>query len=340
MITQNKENAKVTIVIPIYKVAAYIADCLQSVYAQTYPELEVILVNDATPDDSMEQAASWIDKLRERFEVKVVNHEHNRGLSAARNTGIKVATGTWIYFLDSDDEITPNCIELLVKEVEKHPDVDFVIGGVKFVGTAWNFPLKSAPYVVGNDAILHDYTTHKWYMMAINHLYSKKYIQQHCLYFKEGLLHEDELYSFQVATTAQAMATVPNNTYIYKVRLTASITAHRRLKNFEDMLFVNLEKLAYIRKQYSQGCYIVPYTYCLDCMHTYTVSLVESNSIEQNDKVRLLSKLQCEYLHLISFRKEHLVFRYSLLNLLYKLPVRLILLFIKMRKKRFCSKSK
>ena len=81
MMVQNNEHilsVSVSIVIPIYKVEAYIADCLQSVCAQTYSQLEVILVNDATPDDSMEQAVLWINKLRERFEVKVVTHEHNR----------------------------------------------------------------------------------------------------------------------------------------------------------------------------------------------------------------------------------------------------------------------
>ena len=330
----------VSIVIPVYKVAAYIGDCLESVWRQSYPSLEVILVNDATPDDSMAQAAPWIEKLRGRFEVKVVNHEQNRGLSAARNTGMKEATGDWIYFLDSDDEITPDCIELMVAEVVKHPDVDFVIGNVKFVGTSWNFPLKCASYVIGNDAILHDYTTHKWYMMACNHLYKTAYLLQNNLYFKEGLLHEDELYSFQVATTAQAMAAVYEETYIYKVRSVSSITAQRKLKNFEDMLFINSEKLAYIQELYKLGRYIVPLTYCLDCIHTYTVSLIENDFIEQKDKIRLLSELQWRYLHLNPSKKEYLGFKYRVLMVLYKLPVDLILSFIKLRKKIYCSKPK
>ena len=223
---------KVSIIIPVYNVALYIADCLRSVYAQTYPSLEIILVNDATPDDSMTQAVPWIEKLQERYEVKVVNHPRNRGLSAARNTGMEAATADWVYFMDSDDEITPSCIELLVKQAEKYPDVDFVIGDIKYVGTAWNFPLICDTYVRGNENILRDYTTYKWYMMAVNRLYRKSYLLQNSLFFKEGLLHEDELYSFQIATTAQAMATVYEETYIYKVRSCGSITAGRKLKNF------------------------------------------------------------------------------------------------------------
>lgn len=333
MMVQNNEHilsVSVSIVIPIYKVEAYIADCLQSVCAQTYSQLEVILVNDATPDDSMEQAAPWIEKLRERFEVKVVTHEHNRGLSAARNTGINEATGDWIYFLDSDDEITPNCIELLVKEVEKHPDVDFVIGNVEFVGATWNFPLRCDAYVVGNENILRDYTTNKWYMMAVNRLYSKNYIKKNNLYFKKGLLHEDELYSFQVASTAQAMAAVYENTYIYKVRTEGSITAHLTLKNFNHKLYINQEKFAYILEQYRSGIYVIPCQYCIDCIYGYTITLIESHSVKQKDKVELLKSLQTAFILLNPYIKGRLTLKQELLRILYKMPAGMVLQLIKL----------
>lgn len=323
----------VSIVIPVYKVAAYIGDCLESVWRQSYPSLEVILVNDATPDDSMIQAAPWIKKLHERFEVKVVNHEQNRGLSAARNTGIDASTGNWVYFLDSDDEITPDCIELMVAEVVKHPDVDFVIGGVKFVGTSWNFPLKCAPYVMGNDAILHDYTTHKWYMMAWNRLYKKMYLLQNNLYFKEGLLHEDELYSFQVATTAQAMAAVYEETYIYKVRSNGNITSQRKLKNLKDVLYINKEKYSYIQQQYQSGIYVIPFVYCLDCIYEYTISLAENCIVGKSDKTRLLSQLQESYSVLVPYQKGPMTLKYKLLKRLYKMPASIILIIVKLRMK-------
>lgn len=318
-------KAKVSIVIPIYNVAAYIGDCLRSVYGQTYPQLEVVLVDDVTPDDSMEQAAPWIQKLQEKFEVKIISHSVNKGLSAARNTGMKEATGDWIYFLDSDDEITPNCIELMVAEVVKHPDVDFVIGNVKFVGSTWDFPLKCSAYVAGNENILHDYTTYKWYMMAWNRLYKKTYILQHNLYFKEGLLHEDELYSFQVATTAQAMAAVYEETYIYKVRSVGSITAQRKLKNFEDIAYTLKEKCAYILKQYGSGVFVIPYSYGLECIYGYTISLLENRVLKKKDKIRLLSTLQKAYSPLGVYMKGHLAWKQELLRWIYKLPAGCVL---------------
>ena len=317
---------KVSIIIPIYNVAPYIADCLQSVQAQTYSLLEVILVNDATPDDSMTQAAPWIEKLQERFEVKVVNHKINRGLSAARNTGMEVATGDWIYFLDSDDEITLKCIELLVAKVTEHPDVDFVIGEVKYVGTSWRFPLKCDSYVAGNEYILHDYTTYKWYMMAWNRLYKKAYLQQYELTFKEGLLHEDELFSFQVATTARAMAAVYEETYIYKVRNEGSITATRyRLENMEDMLYTYQVKLAYMLEQYQAGIRVIPYTYGLELLSGLAISLATNERIAPLDKIRLLTTLKDAFRPLRAYKYGSMSLKCKLWDIVCRMPPRLIL---------------
>lgn len=322
---------KVSVIIPIFNVAPYIADCLQSVNAQTYPSLEIILVNDATPDDSMTQAAPWIEKLRERYEVKVINHTRNRGLSAARNTGMEASTADWIYFLDSDDEITPHCIELLAAKVKKYRDVDFVIGNVKFVDSTWSFPLKCNPYVRGNENILRDYTANKWYMMAWNRLYRKNYLLQNKLFFKEGLLHEDELYSFQIATTAQVMAAVYEETYVYKVRSSGSITANRKLKNFEDMLYINQEKWAYILKQYQAGIFTIPYVYGWDCLYDYALLLISNTQVRQTNKIHLLSAARVSYRPLAAYSSGQQDLKHILLTGLFHMPSRFILWILKWR---------
>ena len=296
---------KVSIIIPVYKVSAYIADCLRSVCAQTYPHIEVILVNDATPDDSMEQAAPWIQQMQERgYTVQVVNHPENKGLSAARNTGIKAATTEWVYFLDSDDELTPQCIEWMVEQVKLHPSVDFVIGGIKVVGSNWSYPLTCRPYVDTNREILQDYTASKWYVMAWNHLYRKSYLLQHELFFREGLLHEDELYSFQVATTARAMATVYKETYIYKVRSAGSITSQRKLKNYEDMLIINAIRYDYMLQQYRSGNFSVPYKYALNVAYIFIFDLAKNRLLNLKNKLSLIKRLRNAYLPLQPFGKE------------------------------------
>ena len=76
----------ISIIIPIYNVADYILDCLNSVLSQEYSDIEVILVNDCTPDSSMEIAMNFIPLLLEKFRVQIINHKQNQGLSAARNS--------------------------------------------------------------------------------------------------------------------------------------------------------------------------------------------------------------------------------------------------------------
>ena len=314
----------VSIIIPVYKVSAYIADCLRSVCEQTYSSLEVILVNDATPDDSMEQAAPWIEKLREKYEVKVVDHPVNKGLSAARNTGIKASTTDWIYFLDSDDELTPQCIEWMVEQVKLHPSVDFVIGGVKVVGSDWKYPLTCRSYINNNDDILRDYVSGKWYVMAVNHLYNKRYIKENNLFFKDGLLHEDELFSFKVATTAQSMTTVYEETYVYKIR-SGSITSQRKLKNFEDILSIDIEKYDYIQRQYKSRTFVIPFSYCIDIIDSFVCSLVSNQLVKFKDKISLISCLKKKYLMVLPY-KAALNRRYEILSCLLRFPPSLIYL--------------
>mgnify|MGYP002523974151 FL=1 len=100
---------KVTIIIPIYNVAPFVADCIHSVMGQTWQEpLECILVDDCGTDDSMAVVERTLQDYQGPVDFRIVRHEHNRGLSAARNTGLDNATGDYVYFLDSDDEITPD----------------------------------------------------------------------------------------------------------------------------------------------------------------------------------------------------------------------------------------
>lgn len=214
---------KISIVIPVYNVEPYIEDCLQSVAAQTYNgDIECIIVNDCTPDGSCDIIERFIKEYTGNIQFKLLHHEKNRGLSAARNTGIDAATGEYIYFLDSDDEITPNCIEHLAAPLT-NKKYDFVIGDYKTVGSDIEFPplLLDKGEITTNEEIRNTYFAGKWYMMAWNKLCNLDYIHKEKLYFKEGLLNEDNLWTFQLACTAQSMFVTKKETYRYKVRETS-----------------------------------------------------------------------------------------------------------------------
>ena len=111
----------VSLIIPVYNVRDYLRKCLDSVAAQTYSNLEVIIVNDGSPDDSLEIALEYTAKYP-NFRCYTIE---NRGLGGARNYGMEQATGDYILFLDSDDYIAENCVEVLVTAAEKE-DSDIV----------------------------------------------------------------------------------------------------------------------------------------------------------------------------------------------------------------------
>ena len=99
----------ITLIIPIYNVEAYLDECIQSVVGQTYENLEIILVDDGSEDKCPEMCDEWAKK-DDRI---TVIHQENKGLSAARNAGIDIARGEYVYFVDSDNYIDKNCAKLL-----------------------------------------------------------------------------------------------------------------------------------------------------------------------------------------------------------------------------------
>lgn len=209
-------GVKISIIIPIYNVEPYIERCIRSVLAQKHRPLEVVIVDDCSPDHSMSIAKRLIDAASmSGISFRDIRHDHNLGLSAARNTGIAAATGEYLYFLDSDDEITPDCIETLARPLQDDK-YDFVIGNYKTTGSNKETPPLN---IVGRcNNPLEAYSKKQWFPMAVNKLTNTAFIQRNALYFHEGLIHEDELWSFQVACMTKSMYAMEETTYIYHYR--------------------------------------------------------------------------------------------------------------------------
>lgn len=217
-------SIKVSIIIPVYKVEPYIKRCVDSVLRQTYRNLEVILVDDCTPDRSMDIAREHIEASEYSKDLQFIylKHDHNRGLSAARNTGTNAATGEYIYFLDSDDYIIPECLGLMVDCVKKHPDVEMVYAGAKVTnGPQW---------LSYEDRQLPDYSENKdWInqallrrtvlnMTAWNKLARRTFIIENNLFFVDGMIHEDDIWNFEMAKIVSKVAVCKHDTYAYMIR--------------------------------------------------------------------------------------------------------------------------
>ncbi len=110
----NKQNIKVSILVPFYKVENYVGRCVESLFNQTYKNIEYIFVNDCTPDRSMEVIKEKIEKFHFMDKCKIIIHEDNQGISASRNDCLDNMTGDYFLFIDSDDYIDNDMVELLV----------------------------------------------------------------------------------------------------------------------------------------------------------------------------------------------------------------------------------
>ena len=126
-------NPIVSIIVPVYGVERYIERCAVSLFEQTYKDIEYIFVNDATPDHSIEVLQSVIARYPAREkQIKIVTHAQNKGLSAARNTGLDHANGRYIWHVDSDDYIALDAVEQLVNAAEKE-QADIVIFDIHII---------------------------------------------------------------------------------------------------------------------------------------------------------------------------------------------------------------
>ena len=262
---------KITIVIPVYNVAPYVGDCIRSVISQTWQGgLECIFVDDCGTDNSMEVVRQMIQNDHGQIEFRIVSHGQNRGLSAARNTGIDAATGDYVYFLDSDDEMTPDCIEALAQPLEQER-VDMTIADYRVVGSGMpQIPLDFPDGCVlrGNE-VTHAYRQKEWYVMSVNKLYRTSFLNQYGLRFREGIIHEDELWSFQIACMAKSMAIVRKETYIYKLR-EGSITVRAFApKRAESMNIILQEMCSFAERhglQRHQDVHHIIQNFRIDCL--------------------------------------------------------------------------
>lgn len=210
---------KISIIIPIYNVAPYIRRCLDSVAAQTFTgDIECILIDDCGTDDSIKIAKRWIDNYSGTISFIIFNHPYNQGVSVARNTGIEIASGDYIYFLDSDDAITPGCIEILADLAARYPDANMIQGNTVVTedGTTVHdsFNVQLPEIVSGHEnvdcSILSSTLWSAW-----NRLLKKSFILQHHLFFPPGKVHEDIYWLFFLCKQLTQAVFTNTGTYYY-----------------------------------------------------------------------------------------------------------------------------
>ena len=204
----------------MYQVEQYLAICLKSITDQTMTDgVECILVDDCGSDRSLFIAKDFIEHYQGNVLFRIVEREKNGGLSAARNSGIDVASGEYVYFLDSDDEITPNCLEIMWSLVEKYGKVNLVQGAFfedeKYANSISN--IKFPEFCTCQAEI-------KTFLLqylgdivgAQSRLINLSFLKEHHLYFEEGIIHEDNLWTFFLSKYVRTMAYCDVCTYYHR----------------------------------------------------------------------------------------------------------------------------
>ncbi|MDR0543161.1 MAG: glycosyltransferase family 2 protein [Dysgonamonadaceae bacterium] len=228
---------KVSIVMPVHNVEKYIIRSLDSIMAQTYPDIECILVDDCGQDDSMPLAEQRIKDYAGPVTFKLLHHEQNRGPSAARNTGTVAATGDYVYYMDSDDEIVPRCVEHLMLLAGKYPGVEMVQGNTYVVTEEKNYNMSFCnisdrgfpEYVDSNDWVrAHFYGMEGGCIPqdVANKLVKKKFITDNQLFFDDRLyVFENDYWMFFAVKKLSSIAFTTDVTYLYYKNDNAATTS-------------------------------------------------------------------------------------------------------------------
>ena len=181
----NKEPL-VSVVIPVYNGEQYVKSCLDMMMTQSYQNLEIIVVNDGSVDQSAAMAKG--------YQVKVINHEQNRGLSAARNTGIDAATGEFIHFMDVDDTINIDYYKALVEAIID-TEADIACGGMVNEKKSYKTRLyRKRKTLISTKEKLEATYVGKWGYVW-RYLFKLDFLKQHGLRFEEGRFIEDMMFS-------------------------------------------------------------------------------------------------------------------------------------------------
>lgn len=215
----------ISIIIPVYNVSAYIERCLKSVMKQTYNHFECILVDDASPDDSIAKCEQMIADYEGPIQFRILHHDHNRGLSAARNTGTDAATGDYILYVDSDDIISNDCVEKLKSPILEDNSIEMVLG--KTMPFSDDGLLAQTIRLGGTKKKItsHEEARNTFFgkehlipYAAWNRMISREFIIIHHLRFEEGQIWEEILWTFFAMKYLKYLYIIPDFTYFYYQR--------------------------------------------------------------------------------------------------------------------------
>lgn len=287
----------ISVIIPVYNVEYYISKCLDSLLSQSYQHLEIICVEDCSTDNSP-RILEYYSKNDDR--IKIVYHTENGGLSKARNSGINIASGEYLTFIDSDDFVSENFVEELVrKAIESNSDV-VVSSTVGFNGDLISDELITQSRIAFSDIYGHELILKEMINFPVTawaKLYKTSFLKAHNIRFIDGLLHEDEPWSMIIFSRVESIAFATNAYYFYRIKREGSITAIRDqitidyCNKYLDMLKKMADIACELRKEklFTNSAYDI-YMEKILKMSYWTLKKLNRSSCPKKEKNRVNTK--------------------------------------------------
>lgn len=236
-----ESGIKVSIIVPVYNVEKFLPECLDSLINQTIKDIEIICVNDGSKDNSLTILQKYAQK---DSRIKIIDQQ-NQGISAARNSGMKTASGEFIGFVDSDDWVDLNYYEKLYNAAKKF-DSDIAVGDFIREGKVLKskkLKFKSETFYQGMEdkfkQILVPKLNYVW-----NKIYKHDFLKKVNLPFPVGRVYEDMYWTPQILFYANGIVTVPD-TYLHYRKNTGSIVTQKSAKVMKDCVFAEKEMLKF-----------------------------------------------------------------------------------------------
>lgn len=233
---------KVSVIIPIYNVEKYLKECLDSVVNQTLRDIEIICIDDGSTDNSLEIAKEYCDDKR-----VILLSQPNKGLSSARNLGLKYARGEYVHFLDSDDFMLSEAYETLYEQADKQEldmlcfsssafcnDKD-VRGFVENYNTPYKYK-NNISITSGERLYCIFQKAHVNFASACLTMYKRSYLNELGVSFIEGIIHEDEAFTFEVMLSARRVAYTTSAFYTRRIRVGSTMTEPKSTNNLRGYL--------------------------------------------------------------------------------------------------------
>ena len=277
-------NAKVSVIIPVYNAEKYIERCIDSVVNQTYKNIEILLIDDGSSDNSPAICDNWA-KNDSRI---IVFHQQNSGVSAARNKGIELSIGDYISFVDSDDFIAENTIEKAVTAVDKN-DADIVCFGVyrvneseKIIESTENIEEKT---VSSKEALL-DLSRGKLHDYPCNKLYKRKLFDN--IRYPVGKTFEDIATTYKLFLNSAKITYLPQELYFYR-RRKGSIIHNMSSTSLNDLFVFRKQRYDDLKLKYpeiAEACFDMT---AISALNFYDASLWNSvNKNSLNEAIKFL----------------------------------------------------